>query len=355
MEIEKLQRFNAAYDGDYPFLRELGATWVAKRPLEGLRVLHNIPLTRETMLKLEPLYLAGADITVTHLDLPGLQPKQECVEVLRDAGADVQIDHRALSGEYDFALDCCAQVPAMQDVSIRRGYVELTQSGTPIYSELKTDLPVYSIDESKLKCLEGMFGTGEACVRAIKQFIEPTLESRTFVIFGYGKVGRGVARYLRHEGAHIIVVEKNEAFVNQARAAGLKAVINSEKAAILEEINNAFAVITATGEPFLVGEMFSPSEISETVHLINMGADDEYGDDFPNDRIAANKAPLNFLLDAPTIMFFIDPIFMAHNRCCEYILKGEAHGFTALPGALDVPVVETWSQIYGIDVSDIYY
>lgn len=355
MNIEKLQQFNSAYEGDYPFLLELSSTWTARRPLEGLRVLHNIPLTHETMLKLEPLYRAGADVTVTHLDLPGLEPKQECVDLLREAGADVEIDHSKIQGEYDFALDCCAQIPAMENVTIRKGYVELTQSGTPVYSTLETDLPIYSIDESKLKCLEGMFGTGEACVRAIKQFVETDLKDKKFVLFGYGKVGRGIVRYLLPEAASITVVDTNDTYLEQAAAAGLTAVKNTEKQKILEAINNSFAVITATGHPSLIEEMFAPSDIADNIHLINMGADDEYGDSFPAERIVARKAPLNFMLDAPTTIYFIDPIFMAHNRLCEYILKGQVRGYSALPKALDLPVVEAWSQRYDIDVSDIFY
>lgn len=355
MDIEKLQRFNASYDGEYPFLQSLANTWAETRPLEGMRVLHNIPLTHETMLKLEPLYIAGADVTVTHLDLPGLKPKQECVDLLVEAGANVEITHGLIEGEFDFALDCCAQIPLMDNVTITRGYVELTQSGTPIYSKLETELPIFSLDLSKLKCLEGMFGTGEACVRAIKQFVDPSLEERKFVVFGYGKVGRGITRYLSKENAQITVVDANQTCLDQASEAGFSAIGTDEREPILDAINNSFALITATGHPDLIGEMFTPTDISEDVHLINMGADDEFGDAFPASRIVADKAPLNFMLDSPTTMFFIDPIFMAHNRCCEYILKGGVKGFSALPKALDLPVVDAWSQRYDIDVSDIFY
>ncbi|MEX3008721.1 NAD-binding protein [Hoeflea sp. TYP-13] len=355
MDIEKLQRFNSAYEGEYPFLQELGSQWARSKPLEGFRILHNIPLTRETMLKLEPLYLAGAELTVTHLKLPGLAPKMECADLLREAGADIELDHDRISGEYDIALDCCAQIPSMKNVTIRRGYVELTQSGTPAYSKLNTTLPIYSLDLSKLKCLEGMFGTGEACVRAIKQFIEPELSGRKFVVFGYGKVGRGITRYLSREGAEITVVDSNPTHLEHAAATGHATERSAGSPTLLEAINDAFAVITATGHPGLVQELFSPSDISDDVHLINMGADDEFGEGFPISRVAANKAPLNFMLDSPTVMFFIDPIFAAHNRCCEHILAGGASGFTALPAALDMPVVEAWSKRYNIDVSDIHY
>ncbi|MDA4844051.1 NAD-binding protein [Hoeflea poritis] len=355
MDIQKLQRFNSAYVGDFPFLKDLVSEWAQTRPLEGIRILHNIPLTRETMLKLEPLYLGGADVTVTHLDLPGLEPKPECVNLLEEAGATLELNHRRISGTFDIALDCCAQVPAMENVRIERGYVELTQSGTPVYSNLETDLPIYSLDLSKLKCLEGMFGTGEACVRALKQFVTPDLKDRKIVLFGYGKVGRGIARYLSAEGANLTVVDIRDDYLESAASAGFSALRSTRSPELLDAINGSYAVIFATGFSGLLQSLFSPSEINDDVLLVNMGADDEFGDDYPPERVVANKAPLNFLLDSPTTMFFIDPIFTAHNRCCENILSGGTQGFSALPAELDLPLVNAWSQRYGIDVSDIYF
>lgn len=355
MDIDKLQRFNGTYVGDYPFLKDLGSEWARSKPLDGVRILHNIPLTRETMLKLEPLYLGGADVTVTHLDLPGLDAKQECVDLLDEAGAKIELDHRLIRGTFDVALDCCAQVPAMENVRIERGYVELTQSGTPVYSKLETGLPIYSLDLSKLKCLEGMFGTGEACVRAFKQFVTPDLRDRRIVLFGYGKVGRGIARYLAAEGVILTVVDVNDTYLGHAASAGFETTKSVRSPELLEAINGAFAVIFATGCPGLLQSLYAPSQIDDDVLLVNMGADDEFGDDYPAARVVANKAPLNFLLDSPTTMFFIDPIFAAHNRCCENILAGGDRGFTALPAELDLPFVNAWSERYGIDVSAIYF
>jgi len=354
MDLEALQSFNQRYDGQYPFLQQLNAEWQQSRPLEGRRVLHNIPLTRETMLKLESLYLAGADVTVTHLRLPGLEPKQDCVTCLREHGAKIELDHGKIAGEFDIALDCCGQIPGMPHVTITEGYVELTQSGMPVYSTLETNLPIYSLDLSKLKCLEGMFGTGEACVRALKQFLTPDLLDKTFVLFGFGKVGQGIARYLALEGARLIVVETEEDHRRKAAKKGFATLPSEADQALLTAINGAFGVITATGQPNLIEDLFEPEQIEDRVHLINMGADDEYGEQFPDSRIAGAKAPLNFLLEAPTTMFFIDPIFAAHNRCCDYVLNGGAHGLSPLPAALDLPVVEAWSKRYDIDVSDIY-
>ena len=79
-------------------------------------------------MKLESLIAADAQVTVTHVNIPGLQPKPEAIE-LRQAGIEFVQDHTALSGEYDIALDCAGQIPSIEQVSIKRGAVELTQTG----------------------------------------------------------------------------------------------------------------------------------------------------------------------------------------------------------------------------------
>ena len=100
MNIKVLQQYNREYNGSYPFLEELNNEWAASKPLTGYKIIHNIPLTNETLLKLESLFLAGAEVTVTHLNLQGLEPKQECIDLLISAGVDVEIDHKKLKGVF---------------------------------------------------------------------------------------------------------------------------------------------------------------------------------------------------------------------------------------------------------------
>ena len=354
MSIDPLSNFNRQYTGDYPFLTKQKREWSSTRPLEGIRILHNVPITRETLLKLEPLLVAGADLTVTHVVLPGLLPRNDCLDILHQSGIDTELDHGLLSGHYDIALDCCAQIPAMSGVSIGRGYVELTQSGTAGYRALDTALPVYSLDESRLKCLEAMFGTGEACRRAIKQFVTTDVSDKTFVLFGFGKVGYGIARYLSNDGARIIVCDKDLSVLERARATGYETLAPKPYTSLAHAVHAAFAVITATGEEGFFEKLFRPDEIGPSVRLINMGADDEYGVSYPPSRIEGEKAPLNFLLDAPTTIHFIDPVFAAHNACCLDILKGRDSGYCALPARLDLPWIEEWSRLHGIDVSPVF-
>ncbi len=354
MNLAPLQAFNRRYVGDYPFLLRQREEWARSQPLQGLSVLHNLAITCETLQKLEGLLLAGARVTVTHLQLPGLPPRQDCVAVLREAGVAVEIDHAKLAGRYDFALDCCGQIPAMPGVEIARGYVELTQSGNAIYQALETSLPIYSVDRSKLKCLEGMFGTGEACVRALREFVDPALAGRQFLLIGFGKVGRGIAKHLTREGAGLTVCDSDPEARALAGRRGYATLEARPGAALRKAVNGAFAVIVATGSEGLFERLVPPQEVAPAVHLVNMGADDEFGPAYPADRIVGNKAPINFLLDAPTAIYFIDPIFAAHNRCCLDILAGRQAGFSALPADMDLPWVEEWSQRYGIDTADIH-
>lgn len=354
MNLEPLQRFNRSYVGDYPFLQRLNDDWVRRRPLAGLSVLHNLAITRETLLKLESLLLGGAAVTVTHLSLPGLKPRQDCIAVLRESGIAVELDHDRISGRFDFALDCCAQIPAMAGVEIARGYVELTQSGTAGYKALRTKLPIYSVDELRLKRLEGMFGTGEACVRAIKEFIAPDLAGKIVVLIGFGKVGHGIAKHLALAGARLVVCDADPGARARAERRGHATLSPTDRPALRAAVNGAFAAIMATGVEGLGQRLLRPDEIDPKVHLVNMGADDEYGPAFPPARIAGQKAPLNFLLEAPTAMYFIDPIFAAHNRCCLDILAAKDSGFSPLPADMDLPWVEEWSRRYAIDVSDIF-
>src|SRR5260370_40101338 len=72
---------------------------------------------------------------------------------------------------------------------------------------------------------------------------ELLVESRSFVVFGYGSVGRGIARCLRRLGGQATVVE-----VDPIRA--LEAVLDGMNVTTLEEALGVGEVFfTATGRP----------------------------------------------------------------------------------------------------------
>lgn len=356
IDLQKLATFSQQYRADeFPFLTELNQRCREQKPLAGVRILHNIPLTISTVLKLESLYLAGAEITVTHTQIPGLEPDISCIQLLNEINADVVIDHHQLNGQYDIAVDCCGQIIDLKSVAIDKAYIELTQSGGKRYRSFTTHLPIINVDDSNLKKLEAGYGTGDGCIRAIKQFLSADLSNKKFVVFGYGKVGQGIVRYLSDENAAITIIEKDPERLNNVQFPRAETLSLQKIDAVADEMNSPYAVITATGVAGMMSQYFNQNMIKKEVILINMGGDDEYGDQFSVDRVFAKKAPANFSLQWPTRLIFLDPIFAVNNLCCDYVInKGLSGGYHALPTTLDLPYVKAWQDKTGIDCNDVF-
>ena len=60
------------------------------QPYRGLKILHNIPLTLESLFKIENLLLGGADLTVTSPSF--MQPKPLAIKILKQAKVKIQIE-----------------------------------------------------------------------------------------------------------------------------------------------------------------------------------------------------------------------------------------------------------------------
>ena len=63
----------------------------AEQPYSGLKVVHNVPLFLNTVLKIEPLVVGGADVIVTSPNFCGHDP--EAVQPLEKAGVKVILEH----------------------------------------------------------------------------------------------------------------------------------------------------------------------------------------------------------------------------------------------------------------------
>jgi len=69
-DIAKLESINRKYSEPFiPFLQEQTSDFDVRKPLRGVKILHNCINTYETLLKIEPLLKAGADLTMTRCDL----------------------------------------------------------------------------------------------------------------------------------------------------------------------------------------------------------------------------------------------------------------------------------------------
>ena len=68
---------------------------------------------------------------------------------------------------------------------------------------------IISIDESKVKLLEDYYGTADGFIRAIKENICADIKDKQFIIVGYGKIGKGIARRLNQGKAAITAIDLN--------------------------------------------------------------------------------------------------------------------------------------------------
>lgn len=323
-----------------PFLNELNEAAIKHRPYQGLKILHNIPLTVEAVLKIEPLLLGGAEVTVSCIQ--ALAPEPEALAILKAAGVTVQLNHD-FTDDYDVCLDCCAE---LMHLNPKLGTVELTQTGSELYKKNQhLTYPVISVDDSKLKYLETVFGTGDGFLRALLSHVKEEIYNREFLVFGYGKVGQGITRALLKYTDLITVVDPSEKAKKIAERKGLKILDSTSKPGVREALKEVYCVITATGVKHLLSDYYQLAKADcGQAYLINMGAEDEYGENFQASDVLYEKKPFNFSVEMPTLMKYLDPVFYAHNRAIDFLKSGNlSPGYYPLPVSFSEKVLDRWT------------
>ncbi len=306
---------HAAYNPkEYPVLSWQMEKWSRTRPLQGFSVLDATPIFRNTLIKYKALLLAGADLSVGVSDK--LPADEAVVRKLKSWGVPLIMPEEK-ERHFDLILDCAA---AFSDLAARAGYVELTRSGVSTY--LKKENPVYVADSGKIKKIETCLGTGESYFRAMKQLGYHDWKGKSLVVFGSGKVGLGIIVYAHKLGANVTVVTELSSVTAQVRAHAAEIIGLNEQAGIAEAVRNAHAVVTATG---IIGaaEMVCPPEIliNTSAILANMGVEDEYGASIPDNRVLTGKAALNFILEEPTQLRYMDATMALHNEGAVYLIN----------------------------------
>src|SRR5690606_6761384 len=136
---------------------------------------------------------------------------------------------------------------------------------------------------------------------------------KTYMIFGYGKVGQGIASCLAHTGVHkanITIIEATETGKHLANLDGFCSLnIQKDLENIKKILRTMDCAVTATGVVNSISNYLNYEDFSCVEYLANMGTHDEWGDAFPLNAILHNKHPLNFMLDYPTKIDYLDPIF----------------------------------------------
>lgn len=333
---------------EYPFLlRQIDEF---KSLDKSITVTNNSPLMATVLIKLKPFInnniklLVGADKEFYD---------KQVFEYLKKKKILISFNKNQISLG-DFFLDCGGD---LINKGNPKAIAELTQTGSKKYEKLNSLYPIVSIDESRVKLLEDYYGTADGFLRAIKKVVTADLKGKHFIIMGYGKVGKGIARLLNQEKASITAIDldlqKNQYF---AKEQNVELVHVDEIDKIIKVIERGFCLVTCTGIKGLVSKMpFHEKILSSSLVLANMGAEDEYGAKFPSNRVLNNKFAANFLLDFPTQLKYLDPVFYAHNLCVQLYQENKlTKGFQKFPADLSDEILLDWSKYWQEDISDIY-
>jgi adenosylhomocysteinase len=325
-----------------PFLSRARRIAELRRPYAGLTVLHNVPLTAETVGKIEVLAIGGADLVVTS---PGfMRADPAAVDAVRAAGVEYRAEY-SFTEEFDVVLDCGGELQPL--VTPRLGVGELTGTGTRRYRAAAPDYPVIAVDESRVKDLEALLGTGRSFVHALENLVQKSVQGQPILVFGYGKVGKGIVRALAPHTTSIGVVDQDPAAVAAAARAGCEAMHAGDRERVEAWARRAFAVVTATGVPGVVSAGYD-SRAFLGAHLANMGGEDEFGPAFSADDVLGAKQPVNFVVPDPDALRYLDPVFHAHNQVLD--LLSFAHlppGVHPFPDFLAAEIVDDWQRIFG--------
>lgn len=285
---------------DYPCLFEQFVRFSKTKPLKGIRILNSTPVFKNFLPKLLPLIASGAHLTVGRpVNLPH---DPAIVDFLETLGIPIYTD--AKNSEYDIILDCLG---SKAHLAAKIGYVELTQSGKQYYLQQKHQKPCYLVDESKVKEIEDLLGTSDGFIRGLENMGINDFTNAKVVLFGYGKVGKGIAYRLTSKGAEITIVELSSKIKEIHK---YKTVAAHQISVVGKLVQASDIVVTATGLSNLITDSYAIAPfLSGEKILVNMGAEDEYGTSFDDKRKLNNKHPLNFSLMEPTRLVFLDPIF----------------------------------------------
>ena len=323
-----------AYDvSEYPALAHYEQEWAETRPFAGLCVLAATPVFRNTLVQYRALLAGGAELSVgiaAGSDAPSEMPCDAgVVDLLQESGIPVLnlkdvLDAESRGQGFDLILDCAGQFSLCHP---RLGFVELTRSGVQFYENCEK--PVYVADSGIVKRIETSLGTGEGYVRALAQLgYGSDFAGKKFVVFGSGKVGQGIVLQLLRLSAFITVVTDTSRGLNPfLDANGVPVTDCRDVDAVASLVRDADFVVTATG----VKGALDLADLADALNkshavLANMGVEDEYGLGVSNARVLAEKKPLNFILEEPTHLKYIDASLALHAALGELLVQESAGG-----------------------------
>src|SRR5881296_3530802 len=255
-------------DRQMPVLAQIRERFAAERPLDGIRIAACLHVTSETANLMRTLKAGGADVVLcasnplsTQDDVAAALVDEYDVSVFAIKGEDNDTYYAHIEAAVDhkpqITMDDGADVIGVLH-SHRREQLGDVIAGTEetttgvirlkaLEREGKLGFPVIAVNEARTKHLfDNRYGTGQSTIDGIIRATNALLAGKTFVVAGYGWVGRGVAMRARGMGAHVVVTEVDPMPALEAVMDGFE-VLSLERAAAVGDI-----FCTATGDKHVI-------------------------------------------------------------------------------------------------------
>src|SRR5512132_3738247 len=212
-------------DRHMPVLAAIRDRFEAEQPLAGYRIAACLHVTSETANLMRTLKAGGADIVLcasnplsTQDDVAAALVEEFDVSVFAIKGEDNDTYYRHIEAAVDhkpqLTMDDGADVIGVLHSHRREqlGGMEETATGVIRLKALERDgalgFPVIAVNDANTKHMfDNRYGTGQSTIDGIIRATNVLLAGATFVVAGYGWVGKGVALRARGMGAHVIVTE----------------------------------------------------------------------------------------------------------------------------------------------------
>ncbi len=239
---------------EMPVLRLIRERFASDQPLKGVRMAGCLHITTETANLAITLKAGGADLVLcasnplsTQDDVAAALIAEYGIPTFAIKGENEDTYYRHIHSVLDHQPnmtmdDGCDLVSTLHTSrtelipSIIAGMEETTTGVIRLRSMEKEGVlrfPVLAVNESDTKHLfDNRYGTGQSSIDAIIRSTNVLLAGKTFVVFGYGWCGRGVASRAHGMGANVIVCEVNPTRALEAVMDGYRVMPGIEAAAL---------------------------------------------------------------------------------------------------------------------------